>query len=164
MQIDRYKRGDVTATFVDKISNKATPAFETKVPLHGRFTRIRIELALEPAKWTLVHRALVLRVGSVELLRDSRTYDPAEWLDVLQGHLAAQSSEMQDHIQAMVLRPAFVVVIDARKSERNLGSTIDSLRAQNYPAAQVVILGCASDDAIGGKLGSALDHTGVNGR
>jgi glycosyltransferase involved in cell wall biosynthesis len=158
-RIDRYKRGDVTATFPDNISHSATSAFNAKISLRQRLTRIRVELALEPDKWTLVHRALVLRIGPMEVLRDSRTYDPAEWLDVQREHLAAQSSEIQDHILAMVRRPAFVVVVDARKSLRDLGVTVDSLRAQSYPPAQVVFLG--GDDASDGKMRSTLDCTGI---
>ncbi|WP_338833448.1 glycosyltransferase [Bradyrhizobium septentrionale] len=160
-RIDRYKRGDVTAAFADKISPNATSAFEAKIPLRQRLTRIRVELAREPDKWTSVYRALVLRIGPVEVLRDSRTYDPTEWLDVQREHLAAQSSEIQDHILAMVRRPAFVVVVDARESERDLGATVDSLRAQSYPAAQVVFLGGGGDDPSDGKMRSTLDCTGI---
>jgi glycosyltransferase involved in cell wall biosynthesis len=161
MPVDRYKRGDVTDAFADSISRSATSAFEVKIPLHQRLTRVRVELALKPDKWILMHRALVLRIGPMEVLRDSRTYNLAEWLEIQREHLAAQSNEIQGHIRAMVQHPAFVVVVDARKSQGDLGPTLDSLRTQSYPPAQVVFLTGGGDDPIDGKMRSTLGCTGV---
>jgi GT2 family glycosyltransferase len=143
VRVDRYKRGDVTAAFPDQVSKNAKAAFEAKVALRGRSTWVRVELASAPDRWVLVHRALLRLVGSIEAtdLRSKRTGDSAEWFDVLQNHLAAQIDEMREHIDTMILRPAFLVIIDARKSGHNLDVTIGSLRAQIYRAAGVVVLG-----------------------
>jgi O-antigen biosynthesis protein len=142
VRVDRYKRADVTAAFGGQVSKGAKTAFEARVPLTGRSTWVRIELASAPDRWDPVHRALLRLVGHVEAteVRSKRTGDLAEWFDVLQDHLAAQIDEMREHIDTMVLRPAFLVVIDARKSKRDFDVTIGSLRAQIYRAAGVAVL------------------------
>jgi glycosyltransferase involved in cell wall biosynthesis len=130
------------------------------VPLIGRLIWVKIEVAVARDEWIPVHRALIPLVGPVDAteVRSKRTYDPAEWLDVFQNHLAEQLDEMREHINAMVRRPAFFVVIDARKSGGNLDATIGSLRAQNYPAARVAILGRDCGD--GENSGTRLDVAG----
>ena len=127
VRVDRYQRSDAIAAFEGKVSKNAKAAFEAKVPLDG-WTWIRIEVAVAPDEWLVVHRALMPFFKPALKLRPDRTYEPVEWLNVEQGHLRAQADEMRAHINAMVLRPAFFVVLDARKSGRNLDAILASLR------------------------------------
>lgn len=73
-------------------------------------------------------------------LSQRRTYGLTEWLEILGNHFEEQSAEMQEHINAMLLRPNFLVVVDARKDDRDIDATLASLRVQNYGAAKVAIL------------------------
>src|SRR5581483_1675516 len=73
-------------------------------------------------------------------LSQRRTYGLTEWLEILRNHFEEQSAEMQEHINAMLLRPNFLVVVDARKDDRDIDATLASLRVQNYGAAKVAIL------------------------
>jgi hypothetical protein len=110
------------------------------------FVRLKImrTVGMTPAQYAVLSALARWMENGYRRLRATgrrlRTYAPAEWLDVLQSHLAAQIDEMREHIDAMVLRPAFFIVIDARRSERNLDVTIGSLHAQFYRAARVAVL------------------------
>ena len=149
VRVNRHNRGDVIAAFHSRVAEGAEVAFEAWVGLVGWCTRVVVEVNVGQGEWLPMHRSLLFRSATADEVRACQTYDPAEWAYIEKRHVEEQEHEMQAHIGVMILRPAFLVVVDARTedpthaeaTQRALDQTLLSLRNQIYPPTRIVVLG-----------------------
>jgi len=95
--------------------------------------RLHIEVEAPDGSWSLVRRALLLRVPGKHRVRSRPPkLSYRAWTHLEQMQLESEIQDITSDIDAMVHKPTFSVVVDTRQGGAGLQDTIRSLRRQLY--------------------------------
>ena len=111
--------------------------------------RLHIEVQGPNGSWSLVRRALLLRVpGKRRVKSRAPRLSYRAWTQLEQMQLESEFQDITRNIGAIVYRPSFSVVVDTRQGGRGLQNTIQSLRRQLYGLWDVRVLSGSSASSL----------------
>ena len=103
--------------------------------------RMWIEVKGVDGVWIPIRRALLLRIpGKSRAQRTEPRLSYNAWARLEQKRLKAELPDIRRHIDVMLHKPVFTVVVDPRPGVIGLEDTIRSIRQQLYPHCEVSVL------------------------
>ena len=104
--------------------------FDQTVDLSLGFQRIIVEVEAAKGRWTAIRKFVLLRLPSGQINAKQLSYE--QWATLEQSRDRLERPEIAAHIDVMLIRPCFSVVVDARAAG-DVAATIRSIRNQHYP-------------------------------
>jgi hypothetical protein len=140
-KLDPIQRQDVKRAYSPAHELPASTGFGIVLSLRVGVHRMRVEVKGVDGSWIPVRRALLIRVP---FLRRAQQTDArlsySDWTRLEQRRLKVQIPEINRHIDTMVHKPTFTVVVDTRRGGARLKDTIRSIRRQLYTFWDVRVL------------------------
>jgi hypothetical protein len=127
------QREDVKRAFtsVSKIPIDCGFAFVPSLPIG--LHRMWIDIEGSDRTWIPVRRALLLRIPQTGFGHPKQSLSYKSWTRIEQKRLKTELPEINRHIDVMIPKPIFSIVIDTRQSLDGWKSTLQSIRKQIYP-------------------------------
>jgi len=112
--------------------------------------RMRIEVEGVGGAWIPVRRTLLLRMpGWISFAQQTESWlSYSAWMRLEQKLLKAKIPAIKRHIDVMVHKPTFTIVVDTRQVCTGLEDTIRSIRRQLYPFWDVRVLSGAAASSL----------------
>ena len=95
--------------------------------------RMWIDIEGSDGTWIPVRRALLLRIPRTVFGHPKQSLSYKSWVRIEQKRLKSQLPEINRHIDVMIHKPIFTIVIDARQSVEGWEKSLQSIREQIYP-------------------------------
>jgi GT2 family glycosyltransferase len=115
--------------------------------------RMWIDIEGSDGTWIPVRRALLLRIPRTILGHPKQSLSYKSWVRIEQKRLKTHLSEISRHIDVMIHRPVFTIVIDARQSDEGWEKSLQSICEQIYPHYELRTL-----INVGTKLPTSLEQ------
>jgi GT2 family glycosyltransferase len=131
-------RPDVVRAFAWVLRSNIACGFVAEVGVGLGLSRVVVELQQEDGRWMRVSRSLALRVPGESPPADV-SVNEMDSHQALTRHERAESNEFRRDALAMLYRPTFSVVVDAREGEQGLEDTLKSLASQIYQASDIQV-------------------------
>lgn len=110
--------------------------------------RMRIEVEGVDGSWIPVRRALLLRIPGISRAEQTKPWlSYTTWTRLEQKRLKSEIPDITRHIDVMLHKPAFTVVVDTRQGVAGLEDTIQSIRQQLYSYFDIRVLTGAGTEA-----------------
>jgi glycosyltransferase involved in cell wall biosynthesis len=127
------RRADVQRKYDQVCKLPLTIGFSCTLTLPVGVYWLHIEVEGPDGSWSLVRRALLLRVpGNRRLKSRAPRLSYSAWTHLEQMQLKSEFQDITRNIDAMVHKATFTVVVDTRQGGRGVQDTIRSLRRQLY--------------------------------
>lgn len=138
---DPRRRDDVRRVFAPVCELPIDTGFACRLSLPVGVFPLRIEVEGVDGSWMPVRRAVLVRVpGKSRVHEGGPKLSYGAWARLEQKRLKAETPDIKRHIDVMVQRPAFTVVVDTRHGAGGLEDTLTSIRRQLYPSWDVRVL------------------------
>jgi glycosyltransferase involved in cell wall biosynthesis len=146
-------RPDVPRAFASicKLPPDVGYAFRLSLPLGMH--RVWIDVEGSDRSWITVRQMLLLRMPKLVPIELKEGISYSEWTQLEQKYLKAELSEIVQHIEVMIHKPIFTVVIDTRQSLAGWEKSLQSMRKQIYPYYELRTL-----SSVGTTLPSVLER------
>jgi glycosyltransferase involved in cell wall biosynthesis len=138
-------RVDVQRAFAPQYALPPDTGFAHILTLPFGLHRMRVEVEESSGNWIPAYRTLLLCTPQIFSVGRKEGITYAAWMRFQQKRLAAEIPDIARHIELMIEKPAFTVVVDTRSGSIGLAATIESIRNQLYSNWDVRIL--ANPDA-----------------
>ena len=146
---DPKQREDVQRGFAPVCELPLDTGFASVLMLPVGVYRVRIEVEGVDGSWIPVRRALLLRIPGVSRAQQTEPrLSYSAWTRLEQKRLKAEIPDIKRHIDVMVHKPTFTVVVDTRQGGTGLKDTIQSIRKQLYPFWDVRVLSGAAASSL----------------
>ena len=143
------QREDIQRVFASVCELPLDTGFASVLMLPVGVYRMRIEVEGVDGSWIPVRRALLLRIpGESRAQQTEPGLSYGAWTRLEQKRLKAEIPDIKRHIDAMVHKPTFTVVVDTRQGGTGLEDTIQSIRRQLYPFWDVRVLSGAAASSL----------------
>lgn len=133
------QRDDVQRAFSAAHELPLDTGFDTVLTLPIGIHRMQIQVEGADGSWICVRRALLLRTPLSRTQRMVRL-SYSNWMHLEQELLKAAHPDISRHIDVMLRKPSFTVVVDARPGIVGINDTMHSLREQFYAYCDVRVL------------------------
>lgn len=135
------QREDVQQVFASVCKLPLDTGFASVFMLPFGVHRMRIEVERVDGSWITVCRALLLRMSGNSLMhRMEPRLSYNAWTRLQQKRLKAEIPDIKRHIDVMLHKPEFTVVVDMRQGAACLEDTLQSIRQQLYPYFDIRVL------------------------
>ncbi len=142
------QREDVRRMFSPVCELPRDTGFAIVLTLPVGIHRMWIEVKGVDGVWIPIRRALLLRIpGKSRTQRTEPRLSYNAWARLEQKRLKAELPDIRRHIDVMLHKPVFTVVVDPRPGVIGLEDTIRSIRKQLYPHCEVSVLAGAGSQA-----------------
>lgn len=134
-------REDVQQEFASICEMPPDTGFAGLLTLPVGLHRIRIEVEVNRGEWISVYRALLFcipRMRIKEMRRRNLSY--TDWIKTNQSLLKNELPEIKRHINVMIYKPKFTVIVQTKQDDSGLKNTIRSLRGQIYQDYDIRLL------------------------
>jgi GT2 family glycosyltransferase len=143
------QREDVQRVFAPVCELPLDTGFASVLMLPVGVYRMRIEVEGVDGSWIPVRRALLLRIPGISRAHQTEpNLSYSAWTRLEQKRLKEKIPDIKLHIEVMVHKPTFTVVVDTRQGGTGLGDTIQSIRRQLYPFWDVRVLSGAAASSL----------------
>lgn len=139
-------RVDVQRAFGSGFELSGT-GFSSALTLSVGFHRLRIEVEGVNGAWIPVRRALLLRIFGSPIQRIKPRLPYSAWIRLGEKRLKAELPDIQRHINVMIHKPLFTVVVKVVEGGAEPKETIQSIRKQIYPYYEIRMLTCSNKTA-----------------
>jgi len=146
------RREDVQRTYASLCELPVDVGFSVTPSLSMGIHRMWIDVESQDSGWIPVRHALLLRVPRILRWQRKRKFSYKSWNRIEQKLLKAELPEITRHIDVMLHKPKFTVVIDMRQSLVGWENSLQSICDQIYPYYELHALVSA-----GTKLPSPLE-------
>ena len=143
------QRVDVQREFAHVCDLPPDTGFASVLMLPVGVHRMRIEVEGADGSWILARRALLLRIPGISRV-ESRAprLSYSAWTRLEQKRLKTEIPDIKCHIDVMIHKPMFTVVVVGRQGGTGLKDTIQSIHMQLYPFWDVRILSDATASSL----------------
>ena len=140
-QLHATIRDDVQQAFASICDLPAHVGFDAMPSLTMGLHRMWIDVKDSDGTWIPVRSLLLLRLPEImhEELRDGVSY--RAWTRIEQNQLKAELSDISRHIEVMLHKPLFTVVVDTRQGLVGWENSLQSICKQIYPHYELRVLG-----------------------
>ena len=152
-QPHQKQREDVQRTFESVCELPLDVGFVVVPSLPIGLHRMWIDIEGSDSTWTPVRRALLLRMPWTVFGHLKQKLSYKAWTRIEQKRLKTEIHELNRHIDVMLHKPIFTVVIDTRQSLYGWEKSLQSIRKQIYPHHELCTL-----VNVGTKLPTSLDQ------
>jgi glycosyltransferase involved in cell wall biosynthesis len=129
----REKREDVQLVFQSERKIPICCGFSVEASLPIGLHRMFIDIAGRDGTWMPVRRALLLRIPRTVFGRHKQKHDYNSWNRIEQKRLKTELPELNRHIDVMVHKPIFTIVINTRQGLDGWEASLQSICKQIYP-------------------------------
>jgi len=138
---DPKQREDVKRTYSPTHELPLDTGFAIALSLRVGVHRMRVELKGVDGSWIPVRRALLVRVPFLSRAQQTDPRLPySAWARLEPKRLKALIPDIERHMDAMVHKATFTVVVDTRRGGARLKDTIQSIHRQLYASWDVRVL------------------------
>ena len=142
-------RDDVRREFAHVCNLPLDTGFASVLALPMGVHRVRIEVEGVDGSWILVRSALLLRIPGISRVHSrAPRLSYGAWTRLEQKRLQAEIPDIKRHIDVMLHKPMFTVVVDMRQGASGLKDTIQSIRRQLYPFWDIRVLSDAAASSL----------------
>lgn len=139
-QHHQQSRGDVQQTFSSIGSFPLEVGFASTPSLPIGLHRVWIEVLGPDGYWVPARRFIVLRLPRIRNYFQRRQISYKTWSKRQQKRLKIILPELHVHMDVMIHKPKFLIVIDIRNELTGLDQSLASLRSQIYTQYEICIL------------------------
>ncbi|MCP3671475.1 MAG: glycosyltransferase [Gammaproteobacteria bacterium] len=132
-QPHRKQREDVQSTFATVCELPLDVGFAVTPSLSVGLHRMWVDIEGPDGSWIPVRRALLLRLPRVRYWLKKKNVSYKAWNHIEQKRLKAELPDIMRHINTMLHKPAFTIILDTRQSIDGWKQTLQSLTKQIYP-------------------------------
>lgn len=131
--------------------------FEQLVDLGLGPQRLTIEFKRPDGQWAVVRNSILLRLPAI-FSRTTPSLSYSRWLTIQRCTEQLEKPEIMEHIDHMLARPVFSIIVDARHPQ-DVVATIASLRRQLYPDWRLCLLISPGDRGAYGDADIIVDRS-----
>lgn len=107
--------------------------FSVPLGLH----RLRLEVKDRDFSWVAVRRVFFVRLTNNKLSPEI-DFSYADWVKQEQAYLQQEKNEIAQHINVMIKKPTFLIILNGMHDSRNENAVIESINKQIYPYWKII--------------------------
>jgi len=151
------QRDDLPSVLTSKYKPSLNVGFSVSAPLTTGLHRMWIDVKGTNGTWVPFHRSFLFSLPQIIFRRQKQKISYKSWNRIQQKQLKAELPDISRHINIMIHKPTFTVIIDVRQKLDNWEETVKTIRMQFYPHFDSVLL-VNEDLKLPGALGNFAPH------